>query len=74
MDDVNKLETSDIANELEKLSRSGVLKERTTDACEQAAWLVRKLHEFFVPAYPSPESALEAWAVFHSILMRHHEG
>ena len=40
MDDAKKLETADIAYELEKLARSGVFKQRTSDACEQAAWLV----------------------------------
>jgi len=40
-----KMETADICVELEKMAKSGVLPQRTCDACTQAALLLKGLRE-----------------------------
>ena len=70
-----KLETHDIAVELEKLAGSGVFPQRTTDACAQAAWLLRRLREVVITAVNrSPAAKGEAFETLRLILVKHHEG
>ena len=40
-----KIAIADICGELEKLGRSGIVKERTADACMQAASLLSRIRE-----------------------------
>lgn len=43
-----KIEIADICAELEKLARSGVFAQRTTDACTQAASLLSRIREVII--------------------------
>jgi hypothetical protein len=69
-----KLETADIAVELQKLAESGVFTQRTADACAQAAWIVKKLREVILTDWSDSSVDTAKIEKLKWILVKHHEG
>jgi hypothetical protein len=70
---------ADIADELQKLARSGGFPECTVNACVRGAWLLRTLREVIFKSgyepglHPSQADALEAFNTVRDILIKNGE-
>ncbi len=71
-DEGHRVCIGDIADELQKLARSGVFPEHTANSCLRGAWLLRALRLviFKSGGVPSQDDALDAFDTLRDILLK----